>query len=161
LFAKNIGILILFLIDDAEVGMRGDSAEYVKKDILGSLLSEPLALRLQRPREPSTFDANRPGHVIKLIVGLVQEYGALKVDEIVGLLRLLNVPKETADVHRYALCARAVGWLKEISKGSSDYFVAVNTKIDAATIFSKEGAGLKNKQRRRLSIREHWKAYDE
>jgi hypothetical protein len=158
---KKYGRGSIFLIDDLEVGMRGDSAEHVKKDVLRALLSEPISLRLQRPREPSTFDANRPGHVIKLIVGLVQEYGALEVDEIVDLLRVLNVIKDLADVHRYLLCAQAVGWLKEISKGSSDYFVAVNTKLDAATIFSKEDAALKSKQRRRLSIREHWKAHDE
>jgi len=158
---KKYGRDSIFLIDDVEVGMRGDSAEHVKKDVLKSLLSEPISLRLQKPREPSTFDASRPGHVIKLIVGLVQEYGALEVDEIVDLLRRLNVVKDTADVHRYLLCAQAVGWLKEISKGSSDYFVAVKTKIEAAIISSKESAELKNKQRRRFSIREHWKAHDE
>jgi hypothetical protein len=157
---KKYGRGSIFLIDDAEVGMRGDSASHVKKDVLGSLLSEPISLRLQRPREPSTFDATRPGHVIKLVVGLVQEYGALKIDEIVELLRVLNVIRGAADVHRYLLCAQAVGWLKEISKGSSDYFVAVGTKLDAATILSREDAQLKNKQRRRFSIREHWKTHD-
>ena len=54
----------------------------------------------------------------------------------------------------------AVGWLKEVSKGSSDYFVAKGTNIDAATISVKPTATEKNKRRRRHLIREHWRVHD-
>jgi hypothetical protein len=104
-------------------------------------------------------DAQRSGHMIKLIVGLVQEYGALTTDEILSLLKLLNVPDVNEQaVYRYLLCAEAVGWPKEVSKGSSDYFVAKGTNIDAATIYIKPTAAEKNKPRRWHLIREHYES---
>ncbi|WLB53788.1 retron St85 family effector protein [Bradyrhizobium japonicum] len=160
LIGNKYGRESIFVIEDAEVGMRGDSAAHVDKEALKSLLLNPLTLRLERPREPSTFDPGRSGHVIKLIVGLVQEYGALRVTEISEVLSVLNAPQGTAEINRYLFCAKAAGWVKEVSKGSSDYFVAVATKLDAATLFVKESAQVKNKGRRRLLIRDHWKAND-
>jgi hypothetical protein len=72
----------IFVIEDSDVGMQGDSAASVDKKALGALLETPLTVRLKKPRDPTTFDPTRSGHVIKLIVGLVQEYGALDVPEI-------------------------------------------------------------------------------
>ena len=81
-------------------------------------------------------DAQRSGHMIKLIVGLVQEYGALTTDEILSLLKLLNVPDVNEQaVYRYLLCAEAVGWPKEVSKGSRTILVltdALKDESDAA-----------------------------
>ncbi|KAA0077806.1 retron St85 family effector protein [Tardiphaga sp. P9-11] len=128
---KLYGRKSIFVINDGEVGMRGDSSAFVNKDTLKALLNSPISIRLDKPREPSTFDANRSGHVIKLVVGLIQEYGALEVDEIEELLGLLNVRKREAEINRYLLCAKAVGWLRQVSKGSSDYYVAV---LDASGI---------------------------
>jgi len=160
LIEQRYGRDSIFVIEDREVGMRGDSAAHVDKEALKSLLVEPLASRLKRPHEPSTFDSARSGHVIKLIVALIQEYGALQIEEIVGLLKLLNVRRDAIDISRYLFCAMMTGWLKEVSKGSHDYFVAVATKSDTATLFVKETAHVKNKSRRRMLIREHWKTND-
>jgi hypothetical protein len=92
---------------------------------------------------------------------LVQEYGALNVGEIEALLQLFNAMRSAKEIQGYLLCAEAVGWLEKVSKGSNDYFVAKNTRMDAATIPSKPTAQIKNKARRRLLIREHWKVTDE
>jgi len=90
----------------------------------------------------------------------VQEYGALEVKEIERLLQLLKTTRAEKEIQAYLLCAEAVGWLKKISRGSSDYFVATKTKLDAATIPSKPTAQVKNRTRRRLLIRDHWKKTD-
>lgn len=150
----------IFVIEDSDVGMQGDSAAFVDKKALGALLETPLTVRLKKPRDPTTFDPSRSGHVIKLIVGLVQEYGALEVGEIDYLLRLLKSERTEASIRSYLLCAEAVGWLRKLSRGSSDFFVAKKTNLDTATIPSKPGAKERNKTRRRLLIREHWKATD-
>lgn len=157
---KKYGRHYIFLVEDNQVGLRGDFAAHVDKEALKTLLTEPISVRLKEPREPTTFDASRSGHVIKLVVGLVQEYGALQVEEIILLLQKLDVIKDATAVRRYLLCAQAVGWLKEVSRGTSDYFVAVATKVDAATIYAKASAEIKSKQRRRLLIREHWQEND-
>jgi hypothetical protein len=161
LIEKRYAREYIFVVDDASVGMRGNSAHTIDIGALKTLLVPSLTVRLAQRREPTTFDARRSGHVIKLVVGLVQEYGALKTDEILFLLKILNV-SHVSEQHicRYLLCAEAVGWLKEVSKGSSDFFVAKATNIDAATIHIKSTAGEKNKRRRRHLIREHWKVHD-
>lgn len=150
----------IYVIEDSEIGIRNDSAALVDKTALGSFLEEPLTVRLRKPRDPTTFDPRRSGHVIKLIVGLVQEYGALEVREIEYLLRLLKSERTAGKIRSYLHCAEAVGWLRKLSKGSNDFFIAKKTKQDAATIPSKPAAAIKNKTRRRLLIREHWRATD-
>ncbi len=160
LIEKKYGRESIFVIEGKDIGMRGESTAGVDKEALKSLLVPPLSFRLEKPREPSTFDPSRSGHVIKLVVGLVQEYGALLVDEIVDVLRTLNVTKAAAEINRYLLCAEAAGWVKEVPKGSSDYFVAVATKLDARTLYIKETAQVRNKTRRRLLIRDYWKTND-
>jgi hypothetical protein len=150
----------IYVVEDDDVGMVEDSAEFVDKDALGSLLDDPITIRLQKPHDPTTFDSGRPGHVIKLIVGLVQEYGALDLGEIRSLLGLLKASRTAKEIDGYLLCAEAVGWLQKASKGSADFFVAKKTKNDAATIPSKPTAQIRNKARRRLLIREHWKKTD-
>ncbi len=158
---RKYGREYIYVVDDDDIGMRHDTAEFINKTALGSLLKRPLTIRLQKPRDPTTFDSNRSGHVIKLVVGLVQDYGALKVGEIEYLLRLLNCARTAAAIRSYLLCAEAVGWLKKVSKGLNDFFIAEKTRMDAATIPSKPAAQVRNKARRRLLIREHWKANDE
>lgn len=125
------------------------------------MLNPPLAARLERRREPSTFDAQIAGHVIKLIVGLIQEYGALTSDEIRETLANLKVDKLEKEVDRYLLCAREVGWLKQIAQGSHDYFIARNNMKVAATFSSKSTTEPKvTGPRRRLLIRDYWALND-
>ncbi|WP_371421605.1 retron St85 family effector protein [Tardiphaga sp.] len=150
----------IFIVEDKVVGMQGDSAAKVDKNLLVDLLKKPISERLAKPSEPSTFDASRSGHVIKLVVGLVQEYGALQIAEILELLKIIGVGKTEQDVRRYLLCAEAIGWVVQISKGTCDYYVAKANKSDAATILSKKEAEIRNKQRRRIAIREYWERED-
>jgi hypothetical protein len=157
---RKYGRESIHVLEDTDIGMRDGMAASVNKTALSDLLNKPLTLRINRPRDPTTLDARRSGHVIKLIVGLVQEYGALDASEIADLLRLLNSERTPSEIQGYLLCAEAVGWLKKLSKGSIDFFVAKKTSLDAATIPSKPSAQVKNKERRRLLIREYWKAND-
>lgn len=158
---KQYGRDSIFVIKDGQVGIQGNSVANVDKEILKSLLNSPLTARLERRREPSTFNAEIAGHVIKLIVGLIQEYGALTSDEIRETLADLSVHKQEKEVDRYLLCAREVGWLKQAAQGSHDYFVARNNMKFAATFSSKNTTqptivG----PRRRLLIRDYWALND-
>lgn len=153
---KRYGRDSIFVIGDAQVGIRGDSVANVDKEALKSLLNLPLSLRLERRREPTTFDSQSSGHVIKLIVGLIQEYGALTALEIREALSILKVEKIDKEIDRYLLCAREVGWLTQVSKGTSDYFVARTNMNLAATLHRKSSADPMNAPRRRLLIREYW-----
>lgn len=116
--------------------------------------------RLKEPKDPSTFNPASAGHVIKLIVGLVQEYAALTFSEISSVLRSFRVKKNDEDIKGYMLCAMAVGWLTIGSRGGNDYYIPTAKGADAATFHMKDHAQQKNKLRRRAIIREHWKSND-
>jgi hypothetical protein len=161
LIERKYGREFIYVVEDNDVGIEEDSVAKVDKNALASLLTAPITIRFQRLGEPTTFDAGRSGHVIKLTVGLVQEYGTLDLEEISFLLELLNSARTLKEIQGYLLCAESVGWLKKISKGTTDYFVAMKTRTDAANIQSKSSAKIKNKTRRRVLIRDHWRKTDE
>ena len=123
-------------------------------------LDPPLRERLERTREPSTFNADRPGHLIKLIVGLVQEFGALTEDEVAALVEKLGIDLSRERLRSYLLCAKSVEWLVAERKGFRDFLVAVPDK--EAVNFRYLGEALpKNRARRKLDIRKYWKENDE
>lgn len=149
----------VFVIDDLDIDMRGTSAANVKIDVLRDRLQEPILIRLKRSREPTTFDRGKSGHIIKLIVGLIQEYGALTVDEIMGLLSHLGIDTLQSLISAYLLCATSVAWIVEKRKGSRTYYVACNFPDAASQVFG-EGVAVRNKTRRRVVIRDHWRDSD-
>ncbi len=161
---KNFGTAAVYVIDDRDIGMRGDSAKYVNVNILKERLQSPLRQRLAQARESTTLDKSRSGHVIKLIVGLCQEYGALTADEIGNCLPNFGCGRTSREIAAYLMCAEAMKWVAQRRKGSETYFVACNLDSDAASlVFIKDPAmpvGMRIKARRRLFIREHWKKVD-
>ncbi len=156
---RKHGLTSVFILNDHDINMQGKSAAQVKIQTLRDILQAPIKLRLDTIREPTTFDPERIGHVIKLIVGLIQEYGALTRQESADLLRLLGISKSLVEIGAYLLCAEAVGWVVKRTKGYDDFYIARNIK-DAATISAGENAKEKNKTRRRLLIRKYWKEKD-
>lgn len=161
---REVGREAIHVIADHDVGLEGKSAAKVDKKKLVEMLEGPLERRVNTVREPTTFDPHRAGHVIKLIVGLVQEYGALTLREISWLLKVLGAEKSDDQIRGYLRCAAAVDWLTTVSKGTNDYYVQTASSIakgvDAATLPVKEGTKDTSKMRRRAVIREHWKEKD-
>lgn len=161
---REVGRAAIQVVADHDVGLEINSAKNVDKKKLEGILECSLAERLKKPHEPTTFDQMRAGHVIKLIVGLVQEYGALTRQEIQWLIDSLGVQKSEQQIRGYLRCAMAVNWLIVISKGANDYYVPTKESIekgqDAATLHMKEGAQELNKSRRRTAIREYWMEND-
>ena len=151
----------IFVIDDSIIGIIGDNPAQVDKNALKEVLKDPLNVRLSRTREPSTFNRGRAGHIIKLIVGFTQEYGALTFEEIVEVLNKIGVDFSSAHVHCYLLCAIALDWIAKVSRGTKDYYVAKLSNVDAVSFQMKADAKVKDRARRRLLIREHWKSTDQ
>ncbi|PDT06371.1 hypothetical protein CO666_01800 [Rhizobium chutanense] len=147
----------VFVIDDRDIGVAG-SAAGIRIDVLRDQLQSPLASRLATIRNPTTFSSTRPGHIIKLIVGMVQEYGALTIDEIDELLLKLDVYVPSLKLKGYLLCAEAANWVVKKRKGSDDFYVA-RPLPDSVSIVTKTVRAVANKGRRRMAIREHWKAH--
>jgi hypothetical protein len=101
----------------------------------------------------------RPGHVIKLATGLVQEFGALTLQELAQLLSAAGVQRSTDTIAGYMLCAHAAGWTDERRKGSRDFYFARTTQPAAALRFDPRSP-LQERLRRRYDIREYWRGHD-
>lgn len=156
---NTYGDTVVCVVDDADINIVNDRASGIDKDRLRDTLAGPITTRIEQVRQPTTFDPSRSGHLIKLIVGLIQEYGALTVPEIEVVLISANVLLSQKQIGSYLLCAEAVGWIKQEKKGVNTYFFALPIK-DAATLVLLDSAPDKNKVRRRTAIRDYWKEKD-
>jgi hypothetical protein len=157
---KNNHDYSVFVIEDEVIGIVDGDHALIGLDHFKSAMDQPLRARLQRTKEPSTFDATRTGHLIKLVVGLIQEYGALTLTEIEETLSYLGVPIATPRIRAFILCAKTVGWIESKEKGFFEYYVALAGE-PAANFTVSDTSKFKNRRRRRLLIREHWEKHDQ
>ncbi|WP_421932929.1 retron St85 family effector protein [Phenylobacterium sp.] len=150
---------VVYVLDDQDIGMNGNSARDVRIDVVRDRLQAPIVRRLSQIRDPSTFNSEKSGHVIKLIVALIQEFGALTIAEIEILLISAGVLKSQAEISGYLLCAEVVEWVVPLTKGARRYFFARPTG-DAAQLRLRAEAGDRDKNRRRILIRKYWEEND-
>ena len=152
---NRTGEYSVFVIEDAVMGMKTDNIAEINLNDFAKAIDEPLSKRLERVREPSTFDPNKSGHLIKLIVGIIQEYGALTFEEVSEILTKLGLSIDERQIGAYLLCAESVGWTTKKNKGFKQYIVATGGD-DAALFHSPDNAEIKDRKRRRVLIREFW-----
>src|SRR3569623_2059839 len=100
----------VFVVENEVAGTANGSAPKIDLDKFRKTLDEPLRARISIEKDPSTFDPERVGHVIKLVVGLIQEYGALEFPEIIDLLVIFGITLEEKRLRSYLLCATTVNW---------------------------------------------------
>jgi hypothetical protein len=155
----TIGERVVYVLDEDKIGTRHTSVSDVDVKILCNKLAVPIQQRLNEIREPTTFDNQKNGHAIKLMVGLVQEYGALTADELSESLAAMGLSRSLEDVQAFMLCAEAVEWVKKEKRGTYTYYFSLPVK-DAAQFYFKSGLGQRNKIQRRLNFRSHWKEND-
>lgn len=156
---KKCGNTSVFVIPDEDIGIKGDNIATMDIGKFKALIQEPLRARLEVTREPTTFAPERAGHRIKLIVGLIQEYSALQIDEIVSALPHFGVQASDAEIRCYLLCARSVGWIDEKASGFSKYWIS-REDHPALSYTVSENASIRDRPRRRLMILEHWRDKD-
>jgi hypothetical protein len=132
-------------------------ASKVDLNELGSRLAAVIPKAIERHREPRTFDPSRNGHVIKLITGFVQHYGALTILEIDVILFSLGLKVTEEQILKYLKCAIFFSWIIEQKRGSDVFFVA-SVARDAIEYSLVSNAGKIDKLRWRANIIAYWKA---
>lgn len=150
----------VFVVNDADIGIVHDSLTHLKIEALKGILQNPIQYHLGKKRDHSTFDKKRRGHVIKLITGLIQEYGALELIEIEELLHNLDAATCRSTIASYLLCAKAVEWVTVKRRGFRTFYVANDLPAPAATLSVRQDSSVRDGVRRRLLIRDHWKQTD-
>jgi hypothetical protein len=107
--------------------------------------------------EHTTFDPTRSGHIVKLIVGLIQHYGALTLAEIDVFLYHLNVTITAERIEDLLLCAEFAKWIVKSKRGLYTYY----SSIAERTAFRyRISANVKNLDRARVQadIARYWQS---
>ncbi|TGR29099.1 MULTISPECIES: retron St85 family effector protein [unclassified Mesorhizobium] len=135
------------------------NVEGVDLDRLAENLISAIEARRQDYKEHTTFDASRPGHLIKLIVGLIQHYGALTAVEIEVLLYALELKVPTTKIPDYLLCAANAGWIVKDKRGLQEYYCAKPNIKQAVTYKIRKDIAAEDKDRDRWRTRviAYWK----
>ncbi len=158
--SNNYGDGVIFVVNDAELGIQRAVVSDIKRDVLKNILAEPLRERIDVVRPPTTFDRSSVGHVIKFIVGIIQEFAAVTIDEIIDALGRVGISAERNRVESYLLCARGVGWVESVRRDARTFYFARDLACDAATLKFTAEEVPRDKVRRRYFIREHWRNND-
>jgi hypothetical protein len=136
------------------------TVEGLNIEIFADRMIAAFEVRQKSTRERTSFNPNRAGHIIKLIVGIIQHYGALTLDEIDVCLYCLNISSDLrAQAENFLLCAEFVKWIKKDRRGFKTFYSATATK-EALQYKLKNGSPIIDKTRWRSDILEYWKLSD-
>ncbi len=153
----NYGEHSYFVMDRKALGLAGIVVTNGTVKDLEAVLESPVNLRISEIENPTTFDKDSTGHRIKLIVGLLQEFGALLIDEISALLIAFDLDLPHEMIERYLLCAEAAGWIVRKRKGFREFAAARDLERDAANFRFKpgslDGTASRRRAERRLQIK--------
>jgi hypothetical protein len=150
----------VFVLNDDETGMSKSSIKNVDLIVLRDRLVPAINEHFERVRESATFNPERRGHLIKMMVGLAQEFGALTAEELAGLFGDFEIEIGIDEIDQLMLCAEAARWIAKETRGFNDYYFAIPNVRDALVLKFEKGAPIFNKVRRRQDFREHWRKED-
>jgi len=130
-------------------------------DVRSFRKSMELAIKSRKsiPKERTSFDKSRPGHIIKLIVGIIQHYGALTLEEVSVHISVVRNDLDDEVIKNYLLCAEFAGWVRKEKRGISTFYVSITEK-PAFNYSFRAGVTPMDKTRWQLDIREYWKEND-
>lgn len=131
----------------------------VDLDNFAATLVAAIAKRKNDAREHSTFIPDRPGHLIKLIVGLIQHYGALTETEIEVLLYAMELKVRPEKLPDYLLCAINANWIVKDKRGVEEYYCALPNMAQAVEYRLRKDVPVeeRDKDRWRARVIEHWR----
>jgi hypothetical protein len=137
-----------------------DRIDGLDEDAFARHMAFAIDARISATKDHSTFDKSIPGHVIKLLVGLIQHYGALTFGEIEVALYCLDVCLSKDRLSNYLLCAEFADWIKKDKRGTDTFYAAVAEK-DAMKYKLKPGNPPIDKLRWQADIMGYWKKTDQ
>lgn len=121
-----------------------------------------ISKRKQDIKERTTFIPDRPGHLIKLIVGLIQHYGALTEAEIEVLMYAMHLQVDNKKIPDYLLCAISAKWVAKDKRGIEEYYCALpHTKPAIEYKLRKDlSPDEKDRERWRARVLSYWREED-
>jgi len=157
---NKYGELSVFTLNDDDIGLRDRKISEVNIDRLSERITPAIDARFEQVRPKSTFSKKSTGDVIKMMTGLVQDFGALTAKELKTIIGIFGVKISEKRIDRLMLCAEAALWVVRERRGFQNFYIALPTRKDAVSIRFKKKAKLFNRARRRQLIRAHWEKTD-
>ncbi len=154
----NHGEEWVHVLDKLELGIPEDNTLSTLNSIkfLASI-TPAIDKRLRMLPDWTKCQIRQDGHVILLITGLCQEFGALILKEIREYLDYFKA--NTSRLQNFIYCAELLGWITKVRKGNNIYYVA--TQGDSALDYSFNPAStVRDKVRWRSDIRSFWRKED-
>lgn len=157
---ERYGDASVYVIDRTGVGI-GKTGGVSKLNLteFHSRMVEALEDRLSAPLERTTFDPTRNGHLIKFMVGAIDHYGALELDEISSLFTKLGHPQSAETIKQFLLTAEAVGWVDKRRLGNRAFFSG-RSAPGVINFGRRPGLAKLDLRRWRNDVVEHWKNHD-
>jgi hypothetical protein len=150
----------VYTINDDEINISKKTIHTVNLQVLSDRITPAINTRFGEVRARRPFDKRQVGHIIKLMVGFVQEFGALTAKELREILGSFDIRISEKRVDRLMLCAEAALWVVRERRGFETFYIARATDRDALIIRFQKGADLFNRSRRRQVIRDYWEEND-
>lgn len=148
------------VLKTAEIGQAfGSRPDDIDKQAFGAALTSALKVRVKMARENQTFDASKSGHMIKLITGLIQDYGALREDEIDVIMYCIGHPIDAESFRRYVQCAEILGWIKKDRRNLQTFYTATSEKEAIRFTYGKNKPI--DRHRWRSDVLQYWKSFDQ
>lgn len=146
------------VLERAELRIADDgSISNINAPLLFANVDDAVKARLENRKTWTKFDRKNSGHVILLITGLCQEYGALTQKEIRSYLVKIGIEQIRFD--NYIYCSELLGWIRKIRKGNHIFYVG--TVGDAAIDYKlMDSSNIRDKVRWRTDVRSYWKEKD-
>lgn len=159
---NNFGQQAVFVLDDDGLRIRPGTTQDIDLGAFALGISDAIKERL-RPGasagEHTTFNPNRPGHLIKLAVGIVQHYGSMTRDEVSLVMSCMGARIDDGDLDNYLMCAKFVEWLDEDPVGGRVLFSARKGK-KAIGYTVRKGSKVIDRDRWHTDVRAYWEAHD-
>jgi hypothetical protein len=118
-------------------------------------MSAALKKRMPEVRDDQTFDPKKPGHMIKMITGLIQDYGALKETEVILIMDVIGFPIRATTFRQFAQTVEAMGWIAKDRRNLATFYTATSKK-DALRFKFLPGK-VTDRARWRAEILQYWK----
>jgi len=163
---NSYGQQAVHVLDDNSLRIRPRDVANIDLDLFATAMANAISARLQpHPKNPNgalehtKFNKDRPGHVIKLIVGVIQHYGSLTMEELDLIICFMGISLSIEDLVNYLMCAKFVQWIDEDPVGSRVLFSARGGNKALSYNFKKDPK-IFDRDRWTFDIRTYWEKHD-
>jgi hypothetical protein len=158
--SNSFGENAICVLNHGDLGIdRIDKLEKLDVGAFSYTIEQSISERIKGIPKHSTFNQKINGHVIKLIVGLIQWYGALTLEELEVALFCLNVECQKERISDFLLCAQFAKWIIADKRGVKTYYVAI-AQIMAVKFHARPGKEMVSRIRWQAAIRDYWGVHD-